>query len=230
MKRTISRFILSSIAAVMAFGAIAQDEPEKLTTRGFRFGIDGSPFIENMIMPERTGWEIVADYQLRREWFLATELGYQAVNVNEENFDYDLSGSYLKLGFDYDIVKSINTEDIITFGLRYGLSPYKHSANNIVIENYWGDLQESFSEESFNAHWVELVFGMKTELWFAKNVFMGWSLRGGLYLFGKKDKRMDAFIIPGYGKGDRNIVLNYNWTLMYRIPFKKEIIPPKDKK
>lgn len=230
MKRTISRFILSSVAAFSAVAAYAQDEPEKFTTRGLRFGIDASPYVENLILPERTGWEAVADYQLRREWFIATEFGYQAVNVSEENFNYDLSGSYLKLGFDYDILKSVMSDDIITFGLRYGLSPYKHSASNIVINNYWGDLQGSFSEQSFNAHWLELVFGMKTELWFAKNVFMGWSVRGGFYLFGKRDERMDAFLIPGYGKGDKGVVLNYNWTLMYRIPFKKEIIPPKEKK
>lgn len=230
MKRTISGYILSSLLALHAFSGIAQSEPKPVTTNGLRIGVDGGHAIMHQIFPERRGWEVVADYQYNRKWFIATEFGYQTVDVEELAFSYDLSGSYYKLGFDYDILKSPQTDDIVTFGIRYATAFYKHQANNIVINNYWGDLQETISEDQFNAHWLELVFGMKTELWFVKNVFLGWSIRAGVYLWGQKDERMDAFVIPGFGSGDKNLGVNFNWTLSYRIPFKKEVIQQEKRK
>ncbi len=230
MTKRISRYILSSVFILCTLSTMSQgSEREPLTTKGLRIGVDASYLLVHQLLPERTGWEVTGDYQWKRNWFAATEFGAEQVHVDRSNFKYDLQGGYFKLGFDYDVLKSEFTDDIVTVGLRYGVSRYKHRAADITIENYWGPIQESIREESFNGNWVELVLGMKAELFFMKNVFIGWSIRSGIYLWGKRDNRMDAYVIPGYGSGEKNITITYNWTLSYRIPFKKDIIskPPK---
>lgn len=224
MTKRISGYILGSVLATSMFVANAQTEPKPLTTKGLRVGVDASYLVVHQILPERTGWEVTADYQWKRNWFAAAEIGAEQVHVDRSNFGYDLQGSYVKLGFDYDVLKSEFTDDIVTVGLRYGFSPYKHSASDITLENYWGQVQGSISEQNFYGNWFELVLGMKAELFFLKNVFLGWSIRSGIYLWGERDSRMDAYLIPGYGSGERNVTLTYNWTVSYRIPFKKEII------
>lgn len=229
MKRITSRFIFFSTLLLSIAAAAQENVLEKVTTRGLRIGIDGGHAIVHQVLPERRGWEVVSDYQLRRKWFVAGEFGYQSVDVDEESFEYDLSGGYLKLGVDYDVLKSVNTDDIVTVGLRYGTSVYRHQANDITLNNYWGNLTGSITDKQFNANWLELVFGVKAELFFLKNVFLGWSVRSGLYLWGEKDERMDALVIPGFGRGDSNIGITFNWTLSYRIPFTKEVIETKEK-
>lgn len=229
MTKKISRYILGSLLTLGSLSANAQAEPKPLTTKGLRIGVDVSYLVVHQILPERSGWEITGDYQWNRNWYAAAEIGGEQVHVDQETFKYDLQGSYIKLGFDYDVLKSEFTDDIVTVGLRYGFSPYKHSASDITIENYWGPIEGSISEQNFYGNWLELVLGMKAELFFLKNVFLGWSIRSGIYLWGERDSRMDAYIIPGYGSGEKNVTLTYNWTVSYRIPFKKEIIkkPPK---
>lgn len=224
MIRRILRYTLSSILVAGGFSAMSQSEPKPLTTKSLRIGVDASYLVVHQVLPERTGWEVTGDYQWKRGWYAATEFGGEQVHVRQDNFTYDLQGTYVKLGFDYDVLKSQFTDDIVTVGLRYGFSPYKHSAADITLENYWGPIQGSISEQNFYGNWLELVLGMKAELFFMKNVFIGWSIRSGIYLWGERDSRMDAYLIPGYGSGEKNITLTYNWTLSYRIPFKKEII------
>ena len=230
MKRTISGYILSSLLLLCSAAGYSQDEPKPVTVKGLRLGVDLSNMVVHQILPERQGWEVAVDYQWNKYWFIATEFGRQTVDANEPTFNYDLRGSYVKMGFDYDVLKSLRTDDVVGIGMRYGTSVYKHSAGNIVINNYWGDLQGAISEGQFNAHWLELVFSVKAELFFLKNVFLGWSIRTGIYMFGERDERMDAFIIPGYGAGEKNLTVTYNWTVSYRIPFKKDVVQPKVKK
>ena len=77
-------------------------EPKPLTTKGLRIGVDLSYLVVHQILPERTGWEVTGDYQWKRNWFAATEFGGEQVHVDKVNFEYDLQGSYVKVGFDYD--------------------------------------------------------------------------------------------------------------------------------
>lgn len=226
MKRRISGLLLTSILSLASLQGVAQQEKDlfKKTTRGFRFGVDFSKPVVNEIFGNKKGFELLADYQFAPRAYASVEGGYESISLRKPNYSYEMDGSFYRLGVDYDILNSLTTDDIVFFGLRYGYSRYSHQASDIIVETFYGDYYEDFSKAYFNAHWASAVFGMKAELFFLKNVYMGWTVYANFRLGGIQDDRMDAFLIPGYGKGSEKVSVSYNWHLSYRIPLKKEII------
>ena len=71
-----------------------------------------------------------------------------------------------------------------------------------------------------SAHWVELVGGVKAELF--SNLFMGFSVRLKSLVSNKKPEGFDNLYIPGFDrKYNGNIGVGFNYTLSYFIPLYK---------
>lgn len=205
----------------------SQKKAEEWRYEGPRVGIDLSRFLVPFVQDaDRSAWEIQADIPLKGNWFPTIETGMQWYDDKKENFHYQNSGVYGRIGADLNILKfeSLSDGDLVFIGLRYGYSRFTQQADSIKYSNYWGELLTSVPERNMNAHWGEIVFGMKGEIF--RNIFLGWTFRGKFILSQTKDPNMEPYIIPGIGKTTSSIPFDLSFGIYYRFPlFKSKTIP-----
>jgi len=209
------------------FRGFSQSKPEVWRYEGPRFGMDLSRFLmPYMQKGKRNGWEIQADVPYKGNWFPTFEFGMQWFDDKHDGYRYRNNGTYARLGVDMNIVKfeSLHDHDIVFIGARYGYSLFNQQTDGIVYSNYWGTLNTSIPGRTMNAHWAELVFGMKGELF--SNFFLGWTLRAKFPLVVTSDQNIKPYIIPGIGKTTTDVPFDFTIGLYYRLPiFRTKKLP-----
>jgi hypothetical protein len=227
----ILRFTLISALIFGLSGKIeAQDSRPKPKTveivkkpHSISLGVDLSPFIVTAFDSSRKGFQVIGRYGVQEKFFVTAEAGYEKVNFDNEYIQYASDGSFLKLGLDYDVfdVDEPGNNDNILFGIRYGFGLQQQQSDRFIIQNgYWGDATGSSGLSTVNSHWMELLFGLRTEV--LKNLYMGWTIRGKIFLTGTNPTSLVPYSIPGYGNGDKKFVPGFSYTLEYKIPFNKK--------
>jgi hypothetical protein len=126
-------------------------------------------------------------------------------------------------------------ENIISVGLRYGVSSFSQKLNSYQIYNpnpYFGESPVIISGENFDglsAQWIEVVAGMKAEVF--NNVFVGFSFRLNRLISQKIPNNFDNLYIPGFNRTyDGAFGVGFNYTVSYFIPLYKATVKAKDKK
>jgi len=212
---------------ISSFQGFSQKKAEVWRYEGPRFGIDLSRFLVPYLQSaKRNGWEIQADVPYKGNFFPTFEFGMQWYDDKRDGFQYKNNGTYARLGIDMNIVKfeSMSDHDIVFIGARYGYSAFNQEADGIGYSNYWGTLTTSVPRRTMNAHWAELVFGMKGEL--LRNFFLGWSLRAKFPVSISNDPNIKPYIIPGLGKTSTDVPFDFSIGLYYRFPiFKTKKLP-----
>jgi hypothetical protein len=222
LMKQILYFSISIIILLYTEKPYAQERLVK--DRGVRFGTDVSKFVLPLFYPETRGYELLADFQILDNIFIAGEYGISNTKLDTDSykFNYDLNGSYIKLGLIKNILKhdDVTKNDLLFVGFRYSFSRFKHKASNIsIIDEQWDEVTIAETEEiSLSCHSIDLVAGVKTELF--KNIYIGWTIRGMIRLELKSDNIMSPYFIPGFGKGDKNAAIGFNYSIYYRIPYK----------
>lgn len=218
---------LSSILILLFISAGSLSAQQQWRYEGPRIGFDLSRFLLPAFQSgSRHGWEIQGDIPYKGNWFPTAEIGMEWFDDKAQNFHYLSNGMYGRLGVDLNIGKfeSLKDHDLLFLGIRYGYSRFNMEANDIYYYNYWGGVNTSLAKRPMSAHWAELVFGMKGELF--KNFFLGWTLRGKFPLFQTKDPNIKPYIIPGLGKTTGEIPVAFTFTASYRFPiFRTKTLP-----
>ena len=217
--KSISAFIFS----LLLFNSAEMLSQDTLRTYGPRFGFDLARFAYLLSDPIEIGAEASADFEIYKNIYPVFELGYNSMSFNEEAFSYSSSGTYGRIGMDYNLlpVKDRSVHHSIFLGTRYGISRFKHQAENIIVPNaYWGDLQIDEYSNSMTGQWLEITGGIKAEI--MNNFFIGWTVRYKFLLSKGKDEVMSPYMIPGYGKGGSGRAFGISYSIYYKIPlFKK---------
>ncbi|WP_419210962.1 DUF6048 family protein [Maribacter sp. X9] len=232
----INLFFLFSIC--LAFG---QSKPIDLNPKdsvvykqsyGIRVGVDLSRPIMSFLDDNYTGFEIVADYRLNQNLYVAAELGNEDKTKQEDLFNFTTSGSYIKVGVNKNTYANwYGEQNLIYLGGRLAFSTFENTLNNYQYFNtnrYWNpnnfaagsEIPEKFS--GLSATWLEAVFGTKVELF--SNIYMGASIRLGLILSQKEDDRFPNLWIPGFNKvtNDSRFGVGYNYSISYFLPLYKK--------
>ena len=224
-----TRILVSTLILLLisSFPAISQKKAEAWRYEGPRVGIDLSRFLLPVMQTgKRNGWEIQADIPYKGNLFPTFELGMQWFDDLHDGYHYKNDGTYARLGIDMNIVKfeSLKDHDFAFLGVRYGYSIFNQQTDNITYSNYWGSITSSVAGRTMNAHWAELVFGMKGEL--VKNFFFGWSLRAKFPIVVTNDPNISPYIIPGIGMIKGTTPFDFSVGLYYRFPiFRTKTIP-----
>ena len=231
----ISRYYFNLILILCSSLIVAQEKDSikaipKIERYGIRVGADVSKIARTIYDTNYQGLELVADYRLTKKYFLAGELGNENVTTNDEQINFTTKGSYFKVGFDYNAHENwLDLENIISIGLRYGVSTFSQKINSYEIYNpnpYFGavpDEQPGQEYGGLSAQWLEVVTGIKTRVF--DNFFVGFSLRANLLVNNQKPSGFDNLFIPGFNRTyDGNFGVGFNYTLTYFIPiYKKQI-------
>ncbi len=231
----ISKYSFSLLLILCSLSVFAQENDTivvtpKIERYGIRLGADLSKIARTLYDNNYQGLELVGDYRLTKKYFLAAELGNENVTTNDDQVNFTTKGTYVKVGFDYNAHGNwLDLENIISIGLRYGLSTFSQKVNNYEVYNpnpYFGEIPNTPSGQEFSglsAQWIEVVAGVKTRVF--NNFFVGFSLRANRLVINQKPGGFDNLFIPGFNRtynGDFGV--GFNYTLTYFIPiYKKKV-------
>ena len=230
--------ILLSIISILTFSIVSiaqeevkqdtikQDTVKNLKSYGLRIGIDLSNPIHTIINNDRKSLEVVADYRIKKNLYIASEIGFLNRNEQEDYYNFITKGQYVKLGINYNTYKNwLNMDNEIYVGFRYGFSTFTQKVSNIIIEpnqilppNIINENQE-FS--NLNANWFEFVAGFKVEIY--PNIYLGTQFSLNKILSQKKPEKFKNLYIPGFNRVYiNNGGFGFNYTISYRITLKKK--------
>lgn len=239
----ISKFTFSICLVLLSLAGNAQEQsetkkdstPVKKERYGLRLGVDLFKLTRSFYEKDYRGLELTGDYRLTRRHYLAAEIGNENKTVDDEQLNFTTKGTYLKVGFDYNSYQNwLDMENIISVGLRYGVSSFSQTLNSYQIYNpnhYFGEEPVVISGEEFNglsAQWIEVVAGMKAEVF--NNIFVGFSVRLNRLVSQKLPNNFDNLYIPGFNRtynGDFGV--GFNYTVSYFIPLYKATVKAKEK-
>lgn len=199
---------------------------------GLRVGTDLYKLTRSFYDEDYKGFEITADYRYSKKIYIAGEIGNENKTTDEPQLNFTTKGTYFKVGADYNIYENwLDMENLITLGLRYGVSSFSQELNSYDIYNpnpYFDDstVSQSRTYDGLSAHWIELVAGVKVEV--LDNIFLGFSVRMNRLVSNKKPNNFDNLYIPGFNRtyeGDFGV--GFNYSVSYFIPLYKKKNAPK---
>jgi len=232
MKRML-KFIFSSCLLFSSLFLMAQETPKndsipvKTDRYGLRIGIDLFKLSRSFYEDDYKGLEIVGDYRLTKNYYLAGEIGNENKTVDDDRLNFTTKGTYFKVGFNYNAYENwLDMENLIYIGLRYGVSSFSQTLNDYQIYNanpYFPEPPAVEGREKFNglsAQWAEFVAGVNAKVY--NNIYVGFSVRLNKMVSNKKPTGFDNLYIPGFHRTyDGDFGVGFNYTVSYFIPLYK---------
>lgn len=230
-------FLLISLAGLYSPESRAQEEEQEqlpLTDSlaykeqyGLRVGVDISKPLRTLFDEDYRGFEVKGDYRVYENYYLAAELGNEKNRISEENVTASASGSYIKLGADYNAYQNWRgMQNLIYVGLRYAFSTFSTELENFSIytrDPYFGRDTRTEPQEYNNltANWLELQFGIKVEV--LNNLYLSTHVELKRSLGQSTPGNFDNLYIPGFHRtyDYGSIGVGYGYSISYLIPLYK---------
>ena len=220
MKR-ISRYIFS-LALLLLVPIILKAQKGTVLPSAVRIGTDLGYLGVSIFDPEKKTFEINTDIDFYK-FFITADYGMASWSFSKPDYDYSNSGSYFKIGLDYNFLARDPDLNVIYFGAKYANSRFKETFDYSVSDPLYYDYVNNINKTDMSAYWIEANFGMKIRVW--KQLYLGWV---GRIKFARKIQSggysMATYYIPGYGKAAEDTRWGFNYQIMYRIPYREK--PP----
>jgi len=195
---------------------------------GLRLGVDLSKPVRTLLDDNYSGFEIMGDYRVYKDYYAAIELGNEQKTTFDDNITSKGSGSYLKIGFDYNAHNNwVGLNNAIHGGLRYGISSFEQELLSYTIATdapfFPVDIRdEPITFSNLNAHWIELVIGVKTEV--LPNLYLSINLQLKNRISEKAPENFENLYIPGFGRTYENsdFGAGFGYGISYLIPLYKK--------
>ena len=221
-------FLLFSPKAILAQVQSQQDSVEVREKYGLRLGIDLSKPARTFIDDDYQGFQVMGDYRLYEDYYLAGEIGNERKTISEANVTSLAKGSYIKLGVNYNAYENwTGMQNMIFAGLRYGFATFSTELQEFSVytpDNYFPpDIRkESQQFSNLTASWVELQLGVKVEV--LNNLFLGTHLELKRRVTQTQPTNFDNLYIPGFNRTYDNsgYGVGYGYSISYLIPFYKK--------
>ncbi|WP_345169939.1 DUF6048 family protein [Algibacter aquimarinus] len=237
-QRTLTYFISSLFLLLFCVSVNAQNEEDTTPVNdtivikekyGLRVGVDMSKLGRSFFDDDYSGFEIAADYRLKKRLYIAGEIGFDEKTTVTDFLDVTSKGSYIKAGIDYNMYQNwLNMDNMIYSGFRIGASSFSQNRNSFTVyttNQYWAPQFTSTDLEEFKgltAIWAELIIGMKVELF--NNLYLGLNAQLKIMASETEPDNFGNVFIPGFNKtfDGSGIGVGYGYTISYRIPLYKK--------
>ena len=196
---------------------------------GLRIGGDVGKLIRSFTDDNYTGFEVNADYRIKKSLYVAGELGIEEKTTINDYLDVTTSGTYLKAGVDYNMYRNwLNMDNMIYSGFRVGASAFSQNLNSLTVYNtdqYWAPQYSSAESQKFNdltAVWVELIIGIKVEIF--NNLYLSLNAQLKGLVTETVPTNFANIYIPGFNKtyDSSKIGAGYSYSISYLIPLYKK--------
>lgn len=218
---------------VMSLNIKAQEEipqdsiPKKEQSYGLRIGADISKPLRTLLEDGYSGFEVMGDFRISERFYAAAELGTEEKDRFESNLNSRASGSYIKLGADFNAYNNwLGMENAIYAGLRYGFATFKqellaygiYTTNQAFPGAFRVDPQEF---TGLTASWLELQIGVKTEI--LNNLYLTLNVQLKRRISDTKPENFDNLYIPGFNRtyDFSDFGVGYAYGVSYLIPIFK---------
>lgn len=206
---------------------ISKDSIIYKSAYGFRLGIDISKPILTLMSDTYSGLEIVGDYRISKNLYIAAEVGYEEETTAEDYTNSTSKGSYARLGINYNAYENwLDMNNEITLGYRYGFSIFDQTLNSYtpnVNSQYFpsNTITTPQTTSGLNAHWSEFIIGLKAETF--KNLFVSISGSYKILMSVNDPENFKSLYSPGFNRiFESNSGFGFNYTISYLIPFTKK--------
>ena len=205
--------------------SLVNDTIEKF---GVRAGIDINKIVKSATDDDYKGLSISGDIRLKESFYVYSEIGNEEKQINSDYLNSSVKGTYLKFGVNFKMNNDIRTQNIVYSGFNFGFSNFDQNINRYTIYNtnstYWGEstINEPKNLSNLNALWVELVFGLKTEI--LNNLFLGFELQLKSIIKQKNIQNISNLYIPGFNRtyDSSGLGAGFSYTVSYLIPIIKK--------
>lgn len=196
---------------------------------GLRIGGDVGKLIRSFTDDNYSGFEVNADYRIKKSLYVAGELGIEEKTTINDYLDVTTSGTYLKAGVDYNMYRNwLNMDNMIYSGFRVGAAAFSQNLNSLTVYNtdqYWAPQYSSAESQKFNdltAVWVELIIGIKVEIF--NNLYLSLNAQLKGLVTETVPTNFANIYIPGFNKtyDSSKIGAGYNYSISYLIPLYKK--------
>lgn len=236
MKHT-SKFIISFFLMLLPIFGLTQEKkkdsiPSKTERYGIRFGVDLIKLSRSIYDKNYQGLELVGDYRLTKNHYLAVELGNENKTTEDNYLNFNTKGTYFKAGFDFNSYENwLDMQNIIYVGMRYGISSFSQTLNSYEVyttSHYFDENTTYISGNKFDglsAQWIEVVAGMKAEV--IHNIYVGFSVRFNKLTVNNRPDNFDNLYIPGFNRTyNGSFGVGFNYTVSYFLPLYKKTLKP----
>ncbi|MEZ4779259.1 MAG: DUF6048 family protein [Flavobacteriaceae bacterium] len=194
---------------------------------GLRIGGDISKLARTAFEKGYSGFEIVGDLRFYKKFYAAAEIGNETRDWDEDNLKATISGSYFKIGADYNAYNNwVGMNNAITAGLRYGFATFSEELTRYPIYTtntiFPTEIRtEPLEFNNLNASWVEFILGVKTEVF--TNLYVGINVQVKRMVSNKTPDNFDNLIVPGFNRtyDFSEFGVGYGYSLSYLIPIVK---------
>jgi hypothetical protein len=222
-------------AEAPVMNSVVQDSIVFKKNYGLRVGLDLSKPVLSAIKDNFTAYELVADYRLKKNFYIAAEIGYTDKNSNRDTYQFNTKGSYMTAGININTFENwLEMDNEIYIGARYGISRFSQTIRSYQVlqkgsnvdgisSPYFDPKQVTtpFTYEGLSAHWFAMVIGFKVQT--IKNVYLGCSVQLNRMFYTKEPDNFKNLFVPGFDKVfASNSGISFNYTLSYRIPLYKK--------
>lgn len=229
MMKTMRIFIFTISFLFLCGTVFSQDQtpsdsieyPEQF---GVRVGVDLSKPIRSLIDDNYRGFEVLGDYRVYKDYYLAVEFGNERFLFDEPNLQVESSGTYFKIGANYNAYENwLDMQNSIYVGIRYGFATFSETMESYAIytgsDYFEPDLRIVNQEFSgLTASWIEFQAGIKAEI--LHNVYLGIHVELKRRLSQKSPPQIDNVYIPGFNRTyDRSkFGAGWGYSISYMIP------------
>ena len=219
----LSNLLMPTSAHAQEIKILSEDKEEELPFyQGLMVGVDVSGLASKAFGSNAFSSEISIHANLKNRFFPVVEIGYGKTDTTgeETNIHYQTSAPFFRVGMDYNVFyKKPHLPGYFTVGLRYGFSSFTYDMQSPdLVDPNWGhtSIPVTYDDVKSNAGWLELVLGMKTQVY--KDFYMGFTVRYRARQSMKKHENTEPYYIPGYGRG-KTSNFGITYSLSYRLPF-----------
>tara|TARA_R100001369_G_scaffold49261_1_gene75853 strand:- start:9016 stop:9723 length:708 start_codon:yes stop_codon:yes gene_type:complete len=232
MKQPLIFLFTFSLVGLLGIGTIqaqtATDTVQYKERYGLRVGLDLSKPLRTLLDDSYKGLELMGDYRIYKDYYLAAEIGNENMELSEGNLSVSDKGSYIKLGADYNAYENwAGMENMVIIGLRYGFSTFSQTLESYAIStttDYFGPNVIDASEQTkgLTASWIELLAGIKVELF--QNLYLGANVQLKRMITQTTPSNIDNLAVPGFGKTNdfSQFGVGYSYNISYLIPLYKK--------
>ena len=213
--------------------SVEKDSIVYKTPYGIRIGLDISKPILGTTDTNYNGFEIVGDYRIKKNLYLAAEIGFEEKTTQEDFTNSTSKGSYIRLGVNANVYKNwLDMNNEVYVGYRYGFSIFDQTLNSYTPNVVTGEVNEApyfpadiistpISTSNLNAHWSEFVLGFKAET--LQNLFVSASFSYKIMMSLKEPSNFKTLYAPGFNRiFETSTGFGFNYTISYLIPFSKK--------
>lgn len=133
-----------------------------------------------------------------------------------DGYSYTNDGSYFRIGIDRNFAKRREEGNVISLGVRYARA-YFTDELSYPLDVGFGE-QDYTANNDLNARWLEIVFNVRGRL--VSNLYMGFTMRWQMSRKINNEGELLTWVVPGHGKTKRRNSTQFDYYIMWRIPFK----------